>query len=127
MKKGLIFAALALVVVMLTGCFSATRATVDVTVKNKLGLTQADVEVCMFKADTWKDESHVSLNADKTALTDAEGVASFELTTIDMVESMFDSNNTVYFVVFDNHDNILGRTQASVKMGQHYHVTLNYD
>jgi hypothetical protein len=127
MKKGLIFAMLALSVILMTSCFRGTRASVDVTVKNKLGLTQSNVEVCMFKADTWSDFSHTPQNADKTSVTDLEGVATFELTTLDIMETVFDGKNTVYFVVFDREDNILGQVPQSVKMGQHYHVTLNYD
>lgn len=116
MKKGLIFATLALVVAMFCSCgLTATKATVSVTV-TKLGIPQSGVIVYMYDADEW-----VALDlllpsaASKEVVTDKDGIADFNLSTLDL--DVIDSQTTVYFAVFDDLGDVRGYTAATVKKG----------
>lgn len=117
MKKGLIFAALALVMTMFCSCgLTATKATVSVTVKNQLNIPQPGVIVYMYDADEW-----VALDlllpsaASKEVVTDKDGIADFNLSTLDL--DVIDSQTTVYFAVFDDLGDVRGYTAVTVKKG----------
>ena len=124
MKKGLIFAALALVMTMFCSCgLTATKATVSITVKNQLGIKQPGVVVYMYDADEWTAlDLLLPSVASKRVVTNDEGIADFNLSTMDL--DVIDSQTTVYFAVFDAYDNVRGYTAVTVKKGDNLHKDL---
>ena len=127
MKKGLIFAALALVVAMFCSCgLTATKATVSVTVKNQLGIKQPGVVVCMYDEDEVEAISMLLPGvASQKVVTEDDGVAVFNLTALDL--DVIDNQATVYFVVFDASDNVRGYTVTTVKKGDNKRVELKLE
>ena len=124
MKKGLIFAALALVMAMFCSCgLTATKATVNVTVKNQLGIPQSGVIVYMYDADEWVAEGLLlPASASKYVVTEDDGVAVFNLNTMDL--DIIDNQATVYFVVFDAAGDERGSVAVTVKKGDNKRVDL---
>ena len=125
MKKGLIFAALALVVVTFRSCIKSTRSTVSVTVEDVLGVKQTEKVVYMFTLKVWDEKASNPLPADakKKVVTDRDGVAVFELSSLDL--EFVDSQTTVYFAVFaDDAKTILGAKPITIKSGDHRTLTI---
>ena len=109
MKKGLLFAVLALVVVMFGSCTRFKSATVSVLVKNAQGAAVESIRVGMFNGD-------VSINSaefEKAILkdvTDVTGKAEFEITT---VEFALEKKGIFNFIVFDS--NLKPLVESGVK------------
>ena len=83
MKKILIVMLAAILGLSLTGCNSDSKsdATVKVKVVDLLGLPQSGETVYMFKAQKWDqgESFREVIFKDKSAVTDNNGVATFEL------------------------------------------------
>ena len=124
MKKGLIFAALALVMTMFCSCgLTATKATVNVTVKNQLGIKQPNVAVYMYDADEWTAlDLLLPSSASKMVVTNEVGIAHFNLSTLDL--DVIDTQTTVHFAVFDDLGNVRGHVPVTVKKGDNKRVEL---
>ena len=116
MKKGLIFAALALVVFMFSSCaLTATKATVSVKV-TKQDVAQPNVVVYMYDADAWTAlDLLLPSSASKEVVTNEVGIAHFNLSALDL--DVIDSQTTVYFAVFDDLGNVRGYLPVTVKKG----------
>ena len=121
MKKGLIFAALALVIMMFSSCQPATKATVNVTV-TKAGEPQAGVVVYMFNEDYWEEALTDPFDATKKVVTEEDGVAVFNLNVLEL--EIIDSQTTLYFAVFDEYEEIRGYTAVTVKKGDNKRIEL---
>lgn len=76
---------------------SALGANVQVTVKNIIGTVQPNTTVYLYK-DKEIDESTKSSDADKHAVTDENGVATFSLNFTEL--NIFESKTTLSFAVF---------------------------
>lgn len=126
MKKGLIFAALALVVFMFSSCaLTATKATVSVKV-TKQNVAQPNVVVYMYDADEWAAlDLLLPSAASKQVVTDEEGIADFNLNAMDL--EIIDSQTTVYFAVFDDLGNVRGYVPVTVKKGDNKRVELKLE
>ena len=111
---------LALAAVTMSSCLFKTEATVDVTVKNVLGVPAGAGElVYKFKG------SDVSVNyrenANSSAATDGNGVARFELKSPgDFVPSGvgYEDQQTFIFCTYDKDGNLNGQTAVTVKPGE---------
>lgn len=123
MKKGLIFAALALVVFMFSSCaLTATKATVSVKV-TKQDVAQPNVVVYMYDSDAWTAlDLLLPSSASKEVVTDGEGIADFNLSTLDL--DVIDSQTTLYFAVFDDLGNVRGYIPVTVRKGDNKRVEL---
>ncbi|MBQ1858858.1 MAG: hypothetical protein II605_03650 [Paludibacteraceae bacterium] len=123
MKKGLIFAALVLVVAMFCGCgLTATKATVSVTVKNQLGITQANVPVYMYAEE--EVEGIFPAEYSKKLTTEEDGVAVFELNLMDFPESLIGGEATFYFVVYNGNGDVDDYRAVTVKKGANKRIEL---
>ena len=128
MKKILIVMLAAVLGLSLTGCNSDSKsdATVKVKVVDLLGLPQSGETVYMFKAQKWdQGESFREVTfKDKSAVTDNNGVATFELQeTFDL--DIIDSQTTLYFATFGNDGKtIKGQTAVTVKKGETKEATI---
>lgn len=123
MKKGLIFAALALVVVLFGSCTRFKNASVDVLVRNAAGDAVKGQAVGMFDAQTKIADAKYG-DAILTGATGLDGIAEFEITT---VQFKLEKSATFYFVVFDNADfeTQLGKSDlVSVKAGGNHNVEI---
>lgn len=109
MKKGLFIGFLAGLIVFITACSSDDDdapflgASVKVTVKNVVGVTQKDIKVYMFK-NLEPDDSTDPSAASKVEATNADGVANFKLnlTELNIIESETDLYFAVYYQVGDD-------------------------
>ena len=125
MKKSLFFAALALVVFTFSSCLKSTKSTVSVTVENELGVKQPDKVVYMFTLKVWDEKAATRqpTDAKKKVVTDRDGIAVFELSSLDL--EFVDSQTTVYFAVFaDDAKTILGAKPITIKSGDHKPLTI---
>ena len=121
MKKGLLFAALALVVVMFGSCNRFKSATVSVLVKDANG-PKVGIRVGMFDSDT-KIATAEYKEAIIKNVTDATGTAEFEVTT---VEFKFDKQGAFQFIVFDDElAPLKGSPLIPIKTGAHEVVEIN--
>ncbi|MBQ7648898.1 MAG: hypothetical protein IJS92_07490 [Paludibacteraceae bacterium] len=128
MKKILIMLLAAVFGLSLTGCNSDSKsdATVKVKVVDLLGLPQSGETVYMFKAQKWdQGESFREVTfKDKSAVTDNNGVATFELREAFDLE-IIDSQTTLYFATFGNDGKtIKGQTAVTVKKGETKEATI---
>lgn len=109
MKKGLFIGFLAGLIVFITACSSDDDdapflgASVKVTVKNVVGVTQKDIKVYMFK-NLEPDDSTDPSAASKVEATNADGIANFKLnlTELNIIESETDLYFAVYYQVGDD-------------------------
>ncbi|MCD7973086.1 MAG: hypothetical protein LUG18_10570 [Candidatus Azobacteroides sp.] len=116
MKKNWILYLLVAVVVGFTSCDSDDDdapwlgAYVKVNVKNALGVEKEGVTVYMFKNAVTDDTN--TADASKQVVTDANGIASFELNFTEL--NITDSQTTLYFAVFytDGDKQWVGGTQG---------------
>jgi len=123
MKKGLIFAALALVVAMFCSCgLTATKATVSVTVENLLGVKQANVPVYMYEEE--EVEGIFPAEYTKKVITEDDGVAVFNLNMMDFPESIIDGEATFYFVVLKGNGEVADYKAVTVKKGAEKRIKL---
>lgn len=117
---------LAIVAVVMSSCLFKTEATVDVSVKNALGLSVGSGElVYKFKG------SDVSVNnrenASGSVATDAAGVAHFELKSPnDFVPSGvgYEDQQTFIFCTYDKSGNLNAQKAITVKPGEKKTVEL---
>jgi hypothetical protein len=98
MKKGLFFAALALVVVMLGSCTRFKPAHVSVLVKDAGGNAIESIRVGMFNGDVTINSAEFE-KAILKDVTDVTGKAEFEVTT---VEFALEKKGIFNFIVFDS-------------------------
>lgn len=127
MKKFLIIMLAAVMGLSLTACQSGKAdATVKVKVVSLLGIPQAGESVYMFKATTWNHSTsfRTPLHKHKVAVTDQDGVATFELQeTFDL--EIIDSQTTLYFATFDKDgQTIKGQTAVTIKKGETKEATI---
>ena len=128
MKKILIVMLAAVLGLSLTGCQSNGKndATVKVKVVDLLGLPQSGETVYMFNAQKWDqgESFREVIFKDKSAVTDNNGVATFELQeTFDL--EIIDSQTTLYFATFGNDGKtIKGQTAVTVKKGETKEATI---
>lgn len=97
MKKGLIFAALALVVVMFGSCTRFKSANVSVSVKDAAGNPVEGIRVGMFGADEKPADAKFE-SAILKDVTGVTGIAEFEITTL---EFQLEKKSAFQFVVFN--------------------------
>lgn len=122
MKKILMFFVTVLAL-SLTSCkFIRTEAIVDVEVTKGI-IAQENVQVYMFSDNA--DTSNKA-NARRSRLTDAAGVARFNLQSpIDFAPSwLADHECTYFFAVFDKEGNRIAQTMVTVATGEHRTVSL---
>ena len=124
MKKGLFLAMLALVVVAFSSCQMKTRATVELTVVNTLGIPQSGIQVFQFSSLKWNDPTlaHTPENASRYLYTDQEGKVTFDLTWIDL--EVIDTQTTLHYAVFDREGDVIGKTAVTVRQGENKTATL---
>ena len=123
MKKGLLFAALALVALLFTGCLKSTKATVTVTVEDvNEKVVGSDVMVYMFKKSAWNGGDCKPSDASKEIPTEDDGVAIFELSLANL--EFIDNQTTLYFAVFNKKDNVIGSKSKVIKSGDNVRITI---
>lgn len=111
---------LAVLAMTMSSCLFKTEATVDVSVKNMLGVPAGAGElVYKFKG------SDVSVNyrenANSSAATDGNGVARFELKSPeDFVPSGvgYEDRQTFVFCTYDKNGDLNGQTAVTIKPGE---------
>ena len=111
---------LAVLAMTMSSCLFKTEATVDVSVKNMLGVPAGAGElVYKFKG------SDVSVNyrenANGSVATDASGVAHFELKSPeDFVPSGvgYEDQQTFIFCTYDKNGDLNGQTAVTIKPGE---------
>ena len=98
------------------------KTTVEVQVI-KSNMPQSGMSVCMFDETKWKMDIRKPLFANKTVITDASGVATFEIGELDLV--IIDSQTTLYFATFkDETEVITGQTAVTIKQGETKQATI---
>ena len=128
MKKILIVMLAAVLGLSLAGCQSNGKsdATVKVQVVDKSGVPQSGETVYMFKATKWDqgDSFREVFYKDKSAVTESDGIATFELQeTLDL--EIIDNQTTLYFATFEaNGETIKGYTAVTVKKGETKEATI---
>ena len=111
---------LAVLAMTMSSCLFKTEATVDVTVKNPLGMTVGAGELVYKFVGTDKSTLYSS-NADGSVATNASGVAHFELKSPgDFVPSGvgYEDQQTFIFCTYDKDGNLNGQTAVTVKPGE---------
>ncbi len=111
---------LALAAVTMSSCLFKTEATVDVSVKNMLGISAGAGElVYKFKGSDVNINNRE--NANGSVATDASGVAHFELKSPeDFVPSGvgYDDQQTFIFCTYDKNGDLNGQTAVTIKPGE---------
>lgn len=110
---------LAVCAVMMSSCLFKTEATVDVTVKNVLGVNVGAGELVYKFIGTDKSTMYKT-NADASVATDASGVAHFDLKSPeDFVPSGigYEEQQTFIFCTYDKEGNRNGETAVTLKPG----------
>lgn len=100
-------------------------ATVEVAVK-KAGAPLAAETVYQFSSTKYNQPSFIQpIHADKQAVTDENGVATFELReTFDL--DIIDEQTTLYYVVFaEDKKTIAGKTAVTIKKGETKQATIS--
>lgn len=98
------------------------KTTVEIQVI-KSNMPQSGMSVCMFDETKWKMDFRTPLFANKTVITDASGVATFEIGEMDLV--IIDSQTTLYFATFkDDTEVIAGKTAVTIKQGETKQATI---
>lgn len=98
------------------------KTTVEIQVM-KSNMPQSGMSVCMFDETKWKMDIRTPLFANKTVITDASGVATFEIGEMDLV--IIDSQTTLYFATFkDDTEVIAGKTAVTIKQGETKQATI---
>jgi len=122
MKKSLIFAAFALVVLMFGSCTRFKSANVSVLVKDAGGNPIEGIRVGMFDSDTKLATAQYE-KAILKEITDVTGRAQFEITTY---EFKLDKKGIFQFIVFNEElEPIVGSPLKSIKTGSSDLVELN--
>ncbi len=93
-----------------------------ITVK-KQGKVQSGVTVYMFSSESKEVGIFSAFSADKQVVTDADGVATFELQDVYDLNTI-DSQTTLYFAVFKG-DIVLGQTAITIKKDETKTATIN--
>jgi len=115
MKKYLMIIMVAVLGMTMTSCLTKTKATVDVQVVDILGVPQDGQVVCMFTNDDWDEYTRVPADASKRVVTDANGVASFNIQGIYF--DVLDKTATLYFAIFDGDDKCVDYKAITVRQG----------
>lgn len=98
------------------------KATVEVQVI-KSNMPQSGMSVYMFDNTKWTMDIREPLFANKTVITDASGIATFELGDMDLV--ILDSQTTLYFATFKDGTEIMtGQTAVTIKKGETKQATI---
>lgn len=111
---------MAIIAMTMSSCLFKTEATVDVTVKNPLGIKVGAGEL-VYKFNGTDKSTLYSSNADGSVATNASGVAHFELKSPeDFVPSGvgYDDQQTFIFCTYDKSGNLNGQTAVTVKPGE---------
>ncbi|KXX70495.1 hypothetical protein [Flammeovirga sp. SJP92] len=119
--------------VLLIGLFSCSKEDEKLeNVSTQVNLTVekeeqpvADVDVYLFKKLDQGVTSFDPFFADKNVTTGTEGIAVFELNG-DFDLSLNSSETTLYFIVFDEAENVLGKTELTINKGETKDATLSY-
>ena len=127
MKRVFLLVAL-FALVLLTGACKKdkdiVKAYAKVEVKQR-GIIKAGIPVYMFTENTGPHTAFFSsFFAKKTVISDADGVATFELQDVFDLE-LISTQTTLYFGVFGNDDIILGSVGLTIKKGETKMVTIN--
>ena len=110
---------MAIIAMTMSSCLFKTEATVDVTVKNPLGITVGAGELVYKFVGTDKSTMYSS-NADGSVATNASGVAHFELKSPgDFVPSGvgYDDQQTFIFCTYDKNGKRNGQMAVTLKPG----------
>ena len=98
------------------------KTTVEVQVI-KDNMPQSGMSVYMFDNTNWTMDIRQPLFADKTVITDASGIATFELGDMDL--EINDSQTTLYFATFKDGTEIMtGQTAVTIKKGETKQATI---
>ena len=111
---------MAIIAMTMSSCLFKTEATVDVTVKNPLGITVGAGEL-VYKFNGSDFSVNHKENANGSVATDASGVARFELKSPgDFVPSGvgYEDQQTFIFCTYDKDGNLNGQTAVTVKPGE---------
>ncbi|MBU1577813.1 MAG: hypothetical protein KJ754_00130, partial [Bacteroidetes bacterium] len=93
------------------------NAVAKITVKEN-GSLKSGVSVHMFDHRKGPGTSFfIPFFADKVVVTEADGIATFNLQEVFDLE-VIDTQTTFYFAVFDLDDNVLGNTGLTIEKGQ---------
>lgn len=113
---------------IITSCSKDEEAVVTfakITVKEN-GQNKSGVSVYMFDENKGPNTNFFEpLFADKTVITESDGIATFNLQeTFDL--DIIDDQTTLYFGIFDNDDNDLGDAAITIQKGETKSVTINF-
>lgn len=100
-------------------------ATVEITV-NKAGKPVVAETVYQFSSQLYNQPSFIQpIHAKKQAVTNENGVATFELqATFDL--EIIDEQTTLYYVVFaEDKETVAGKTAVTIKKGETKQATIN--
>lgn len=120
LSRKLLFIAVCVCAICLTGCkLTKSQAVVNVKV-TKLGIPQSGVTVCQHGENFAKGITG-KLFADEMIITESDGVASFD---IKGATFGFDDKVTLYFVVYDDSNNIKAQIGTTVRKGEEKNIDL---
>ena len=86
-------------------------------------MPQSGISVYMFDESKWTMDIREPLFAAKTVITDASGIATFELGDMDL--EIIDSQTTLYFATFKDGTEIMtGQTAVTIKKGETKQATI---
>lgn len=126
MKKYLLILLTAVFALSLTGCkaFTETKATVNVKVVDYSSRPRGGESVYMFAPVYWNAaDGRTIKNAQRTVITDNDGIAVFDLTAVEL-DWIGDQTN-LYFATFDgNGKNVNGSAAVTVKKGDVKDITI---
>lgn len=126
MRKYLFLLLTAVLTLSLTGCklFSDRKATVKVTVLDRWGAKVSGEEVFMFTAVTWDDtEKRQAKNCLRSEFTESDGIAVFELNTIEM--NWVSDRTTLHFATFNSQGtNETGHAGVTIEKNETKEVTI---
>ncbi len=120
LSRKVLFLTLFISVLCLTGCkLTKTQATVNVSV-TRLGIPQSGISVCQHDVNFEKG-IRGKLFADNIAITESDGIASFD---IKGASFGFDDKVTLYYVVYDENDNVKAYVGTTVKKGDEKNIEI---
>ncbi|MBR3647943.1 MAG: hypothetical protein IKN59_06105 [Paludibacteraceae bacterium] len=127
-KKFFLFAVIAAAMVLMTSCMK-TEASVDVQVmKNGAGVS--GVTVYKFNNNLGEGTTQYKTNAERSAKTNAAGVAHFDLKSPDDFAPSslgVEESNTFYFATFDAEDRRNGFVAVTIRTGEKKTVTIEME
>ena len=119
MKKFIVILLTTVFGLSLNSCnpFTDSKAIVNVKV-TKAGVAQEGISVYMFTSSKWNQtDKRYPTYCSKQIITDSEGVAMFDLATMDL--ELTETQSTFYFATFDKDGKkITGKTACTIKKGE---------